>query len=70
MFMLKLDPPIPVETPKGKGYAIFIRDYSLEYDDMWTVVLDSNGEFWTFNNKDVRAQKNYTLGRKSISSFF
>lgn len=64
--IIRLDPPIPVSTPRGDGLAIFLRDYGIEHDDYWTVVL-SNGEFWTFNNREIRADKNYTIGRTSIS---
>lgn len=62
MVLLRLDPPIPLDTPKGKGLAYFLRDYGIDHDDYWTVALDDSGEFWTFNNRDVRAQVNYTAG--------
>lgn len=61
--ILQLSPTIPVTTPKGPGLAWFLIDYSEEHHLMWVVALDENGEIWTFNNKDVRAQKNITMGR-------
>lgn len=60
--MLRLDPPIPVETPKGGGYAQILLDYGPDYDLMWVVFQDS-GECWTWKNNDIRAVKNITLGR-------
>lgn len=60
--ILQLDPPIPVATPKGEGYAMLVLDYSQEHDLMWVVFLDS-GEVWTYGNKDIRAIKNVSLGR-------
>jgi hypothetical protein len=31
------------------------------------VFLDESGECWTFQNPDIRIQKNYTFWRKNIS---
>jgi hypothetical protein len=61
--MIQLNPSIPVHTPKGKGQAIILIDYSPEHDLYWVVFLDDSGECWTFPNKDIRAQNNITLGR-------
>lgn len=61
--IVQLNPPIPLDTPKGPGQAHFIIDYGKEDDLYWTVFLDENGECWTLNNKLIRAQKNITLGR-------
>lgn len=60
--MLQLDPALPVVTPKGKGYAIVLIDYSQEHDLYWVCTLDATGELWTLSNKDVRVQSNFTLG--------
>lgn len=68
--MLQLNPSIPVETPKGTGQAVFIIDYSIEHDLYWTVFLDDTRECWTFNNKDIRIQENYTLGRPKTEAHF
>ena len=59
---LRLDPPIEVETPLGRGWAVFIRDYGYDHDDLWTVLISSTMQFWTFRNKYVRGVKNYTFG--------
>lgn len=61
--MLQLNPPIPVVTPKGKGWAHVLIDYSQEHDLLWVVFLDESGECWTLPNRDVRIQKNMSLGR-------
>ena len=65
--ILQLDPPIPLETPKGRGLAHFVVDYGPEHHLMWTVFLDANGECWTFSNPNVRATKNMTMGRNSVA---
>ena len=63
MQILQLNPPIPLTTPKGAGYAWLVIDYGQEHNLMWTVAIDATGEIWTFSNKEVRAQKNITLER-------
>ena len=60
--ILQLNPPIPVITPKGKGFAQLVIDYGPEYNLLWTVFLN-NGECWTFDNKEIRSQENITFNR-------
>lgn len=61
--MLQLCPPIPLTTPKGGGLAHVLIDYGPEFSLIW-VVLQDNGEVWSFPNEDVRAVKNVTMGRE------
>jgi hypothetical protein len=61
--MLQLNPPIPLKTPKGNGMAWALIDYGSEFNLIWVVALDDTSEIWTFQNPDVRAQKNITMGR-------
>ena len=63
MAMLQLDPPIPMSTPKGEGFAHVLLDYGPESDLYWTVLITATGEIWTYANRHVRAAKNITLGR-------
>ncbi|MEO9078792.1 MAG: hypothetical protein ABI268_05720 [Rhodanobacter sp.] len=63
MSMLQLDPPIPMTTPKGEGFAHILLDYGPESDLYWTVLITQTGEIWTYANRYVRAAKNITLGR-------
>ena len=63
----QLNPPIPLNTPKGSGLAWVLIDYGPEHNLMWVVAIDDTGEIWTFGNPDVRAQKNITMGRKHDS---
>jgi hypothetical protein len=62
--LLQLDPPVPVETPKGKGLAHVLIDYGLEIDLVWIVFIDESRECWSFRNRDVRGQANITFGRQ------
>ena len=65
--ILQLNPSIPVETLSGKGQAVALIDYSPEHDLYWVVFLDHNRECWTFQNKDIRGQENFSLGRSAES---
>ncbi len=61
LHMLQLNPPIPLDTPKGKGWAHFLLDYSTEHDLIWVVFIDETGECWSFPNPEIRLQKNITF---------
>lgn len=62
--ILQLNPPLPVLTPKGKGWAHLVIDYGPEHDLLWTCFLDETGECWTFSNTEISARQNETLGRR------
>jgi len=64
--MLQLDPPIPMDTPKGSGFAYLVMEYGLDYDLCWTVFLTETKECWTFQNRDIRAVDNITFKRNSL----
>lgn len=62
--MLRLDPPLPLETPKGKALAHVLIDYGVEYDLLWVCFQDETRECWTWSNKEVKIQTNISLGRQ------
>jgi hypothetical protein len=59
----RIDPPIPVTTPRGPALAHFLVDYGSEMDLIWVCFQDSDGTCWSYRNQDIRAQKNITMGR-------
>lgn len=61
--MLQLNPALPLETPKGPGWAHLVTWDNIEHSLYWTVFIDTTGEIWTFPNEQVRACKNYTADR-------
>jgi hypothetical protein len=65
----RIDPPLPLITPKGKGVAHFLIDYGFEHDLMWVVFIDETGECWTFSNKEIKAQPNITAGRAKVDGY-
>ena len=62
--MLQLNPTIPMtrESDGMQGYAFAMIDYSQEHYVLFVCGLD-NGEIWVLSNKDIRLQKNISLGR-------
>lgn len=61
----QLNPPLPLITPKGKGWAHFLIDYGVEHDLLWVVFQDDTGECWSWLNRDIKLQNNITLNRKN-----
>lgn len=61
--ILQLNPPIPLETPRGKGLAILVIDMGVDYDLWFTVIQDETREIWTVRNNECRGVENITLGR-------
>ena len=60
--ILQLSPSIPLVTPHGKGYALFLINPSDDHNLQWVVAQD-DGEIWTWQNPQVRMQPNVTMGR-------
>ena len=65
--MLQLDPPIPLDTPRGPALAHVLVDDGPEHNLMWVCFGDADGQIWTWDNSKVRAQKNITMGRLPAS---
>ena len=59
----QLEPPIPLQTPKGEGLAYGVIDYGPDYDLLWVVFDNATGECWTWANPKIRGVKNITMGR-------
>src|SRR5882724_9266730 len=64
----QLNPPLPMETPKGGGWAHFVIDYGPESALLWVVFMDRDGACWTVPNCGVRMCFNWTLGRRKPES--
>ena len=62
--MIRLEPPIPMNTIKGDGFAFMVIDYGFENDLIWVVALNESREIWCVPNNEVRMQKNWTAGRR------
>ena len=63
MATLQLQPPLPLDTPLGPAVAHILIDPGIEAHLQWVCFLNENGQCWTFFNKDVRIESNFTMGR-------
>jgi hypothetical protein len=61
MAILRLDPPIPLDTPKGAAFAHVLIDYSQEHDLLWVCFQDDSRECWTWSNREIRLTANRTM---------
>ncbi len=62
--LVQLNPPLPLETSKGAGWAHFVIDYGPEAALLWVVFMDADGACWTVPNAEVRMSFNWTMGRR------
>lgn len=58
--ILQLNPSMMVETPLGRGQAIFIIDYGMHQNTCWVVALEKNGIVKHFDCNDVIIATNFT----------
>ena len=64
MSMLRLDPPLPVLTPKGKAWAHVLIDYSQEHHLIFVCFQDDTGECWSWESRDLRIQTSAVYRRR------
>ncbi|MAR56313.1 MAG: hypothetical protein CMM93_03940 [Rickettsiales bacterium] len=62
--LLQLNPPLLIETPKGRAWAVAMIDYGPQWDLQWVTFVNDTGECWTFRNSQIRQGSNYTHGLK------
>lgn len=59
--MLEFKKPIPVNTPHGEGYAIYVQSSGMFENDCWTVCLCNGGEIKHYNTLQLTVIKNATF---------
>lgn len=52
-----------VSTPKGDGIIWLVTEYGHETDTLYTVIINSTGEFWQFAHRDIKAKPNISFRR-------
>ena len=62
--LVQLNPPLHMETPKGKGWAHFCIDYGPETHLLWVVFMDADGACWTVPNPEIRLSPNWSMERR------
>ena len=53
--------PMPVITPIGGGFAIYVRDGGTFENDVWAVALEDGGAIRHFRTDQLRIYKNATF---------
>jgi hypothetical protein len=64
--MLEFKNPIPVVTPKGNGYAIYVTNSGTFENDVWTVVLEEGGFILHFRVDQIKIYKNATFNINKV----
>lgn len=52
---------IPVTTPLGDGYILYVKENGMWENDIFTVVLEKGGYIKHFTSDQVRVWKNATF---------
>jgi hypothetical protein len=55
---------MPVVTPMGDWYAIYVVSSGMFENDVWTVCMSEDGSIKHFNSSQVRMWQNATFGIK------
>lgn len=59
--MLEFRNPLPVITPLGGAYAIYVTSGGTFENDIWTVVLENGGNILHFRSDQIKMYKNATF---------
>jgi hypothetical protein len=62
--MLEFKTPIPVVTPLGDGYAIYVTNGGTFENDVFTVTLCETGKILHFSSEQIKIHANATFGIK------
>jgi len=60
--------PIPVTTPMGDGYILYVRDGGTWENDIFAVVLTEGGTIRHFRSDQLNVWANATFGIKKDST--
>ena len=53
--------PMPVVTPVGDGYAIYVESSGMFENDVWTVCLSEDGSIKHFQSSQLKMYQNATF---------
>jgi len=60
--------PMPVVTPLGNGYAIYVVNSGTFENDIFTVVLEEGGIIKHFRTDQIKIYSNATFDIKKVDS--
>ena len=66
----QLNPPLLVETPKGKAVCIAWIDYGSDTNTVWKVILYHNGMVRNFYDDDILVYPNKMDGGELDKDYF
>lgn len=56
------DNPIPVITPLGPGYVVYVKSNGMFENDEVCVAMDDDGQWRHFNTGQIKSYRNETYG--------
>lgn len=59
--MMEFRNPIPVLTPLGGGYAVYVRNGGTFENDIWAVALEEGGHIRHFRSDQLTVYANATF---------
>ncbi|HEY6437886.1 MAG TPA: hypothetical protein VIY47_14945 [Ignavibacteriaceae bacterium] len=62
MSIVVFDIPIPVKTPLGDAYAIYVYHNGMYDDDEWTCAMMEDGQVRHFVSSQIKLWNNQTYG--------
>ena len=62
--MLEFRTPVPVVTPVGNAYAIYVTNGGTFENDIWTVVMEDGGSILHFRSDHIKMYQNFTFDIK------
>lgn len=66
MSIIRLNPPIELDTPRGKADAHILIDYGTEDNLVWVCFQRGTGECWSYKNPYVRKTWCETMGTGEV----
>lgn len=63
--MLEFKQPIPVITPKGEGYALYVVNNGMWENDVFCCSLCDTGQLLHFTTSQLQLHKNHTFDIKN-----
>ena len=64
--LYELQNPLPVVTPLGNGYVLYLKDGGMWENDIFTVVLEEGGFIKHFASDQITVWHNATFNIKPI----
>lgn len=65
--IIRIDPPMELDTPRGRAQAHFLIDYHLGGNLVWVCFQRDTGECWSYSNPEVLLPPCETSGVRSQS---